>query len=348
MRTKLLYLNILLLSVTGICQAQDYNPYKGIGKKGKIVTLSNGKYDEVFDTDSIQRIGTVLINIYTKQVVKFLDAEEVYKKSSNNTSASRWYSVDPLADQFTSWSPYNFVYNNPIRFVDPDGRAAQSTYGDFYDQQGNKLGTDGKKDQKLYVVTDSKEVTAAQKATANGKLLSASKMKSEVLLASNHVRSEMGEAVERSNNPSKKAGDMIGGYHEEGGYYGTNAKGDEIVIDANPGGAYIPGTSGAAIDPTTPGDQYAGQASWRAQDKKEGTFHVHFSGQAEPGYYFDQSPSGADLRNSVYRANELGMKGNHYVLGAGNNTVSVYKPVGGVGTVIATFPLDKFISIQVK
>lgn len=124
MRTGRFYLSVLLSLLAVFCHAQDHNPYKSIGKKGKIVTLSNGKYDEVFDTDSIQRIGTVLINIYTKKVVKFLDAEEVYKKSSNNTSASRWYSVDPLADQFTSWSPYNFVYNNPIRFIDPDGRAA--------------------------------------------------------------------------------------------------------------------------------------------------------------------------------------------------------------------------------
>lgn len=130
MRTKQFYLGVLLLLSAGICLSQDYNPYKGIGKKGRIVTLSNGRYDEVFDTDSIQRVGTVLINIYTKQVVKFLDAEEVYKKSSNNTSASRWYSVDPLADKFTSYSPYNFVENNPINKVDPDGRESQSTHTD--------------------------------------------------------------------------------------------------------------------------------------------------------------------------------------------------------------------------
>lgn len=57
MRTKQFYLGILLICAGFACQAQDYNPYKNIGKKGKIVTLSNGKYDEIFDTDSIQRIG---------------------------------------------------------------------------------------------------------------------------------------------------------------------------------------------------------------------------------------------------------------------------------------------------
>jgi hypothetical protein len=34
-----------------------------------------------------------------------------------------WLSVDPLAEKFPSHSPYSFCFNNPLRFVDPDGRA---------------------------------------------------------------------------------------------------------------------------------------------------------------------------------------------------------------------------------
>jgi len=34
----------------------------------------------------------------------------------------RWYGMDQLSEMYHSLSPYNYVANNHVNFVDPDGR----------------------------------------------------------------------------------------------------------------------------------------------------------------------------------------------------------------------------------
>ena len=50
---------------------------------------------------------------------------------------SVWLAVDPLAEKYPGLSPYAFVANNPIIYIDPDGREIKGVVVKF-DEQGNK------------------------------------------------------------------------------------------------------------------------------------------------------------------------------------------------------------------
>jgi hypothetical protein len=119
------YLKLLLiflsLSPSNYLFAQGKSP---VVDKSKILTLSNGRYDEFMENDSIRRIGSVLVNMRTQKIIAFLDIDSLRGKSViESEKLSRHWSIDPLASRFPFQSPYSALANNPIVYIDPNGDA---------------------------------------------------------------------------------------------------------------------------------------------------------------------------------------------------------------------------------
>ncbi len=124
-----------------VLEESNYYPF-GLKHEGYNVLSGNPSYQYKYNGKELQETG-----MYD------------YGARMYMPDVGRWGVIDPLAEKMTRHSPYNYAFNNPIRFIDPDGRAPVD---DHFNKFGRYIGTDNKSTNNVVVHTNSSATKLSQ------------------------------------------------------------------------------------------------------------------------------------------------------------------------------------------
>ncbi len=99
--------NGVIEPTTEIIEESNYYPF-GLEHRGysNVVRGTENNYQTYNGKEHVQELG---LNWHD------------FGARNYDASLGRWFSIDPLTEEMRRYSPYNYAFNNPIRFIDPDG-----------------------------------------------------------------------------------------------------------------------------------------------------------------------------------------------------------------------------------
>ena len=148
MKRTILFLLAVTTALSCLFAQTTKNPFSELGYKKQVMyTSSKGEFEEFHDKADIVEIGSVYFNTKMKKVVGYVNEEKEKAEVATATSAM---SVDPLCEKYYWISPYAYCLNNPVKFIDPDGRFVVAASNDAQRMILNTL----PKDTRQYVTFD--------------------------------------------------------------------------------------------------------------------------------------------------------------------------------------------------
>ena len=98
----------------------------------RIVADEAGKVDEVND---YYPLGGLMSNVCNNVQPYKYNGKELDRKGGldwydygarhYDAALGRWHVMDPMTEKYFGWSPYTYCLGNPVKYIDPNGKAAQ-------------------------------------------------------------------------------------------------------------------------------------------------------------------------------------------------------------------------------